>query len=122
MRAESRQIAIVAILIVAPCLAQVPDKAPREQLDALVKEYQGLLDAFEKALAAVKEETDRDAYYMKHHPQPEKFYALPRIFVIDAQGVIRFKDVRGKLLDQAVDGLLKELDGASTRPADTRKQ
>jgi hypothetical protein len=33
----------------------------------------------------------------------------PSIFVIDAKGVIRFKDVRGEKLDRAVDELLKEL-------------
>jgi thiol-disulfide isomerase/thioredoxin len=32
----------------------------------------------------------------------------PTIYVIDAKGVIRFKDVRGKDLDRAVDSLLKE--------------
>jgi hypothetical protein len=33
----------------------------------------------------------------------------PSIFVIDGKGVIRFKDVRGKELDKAVDQLLKEM-------------
>lgn len=33
----------------------------------------------------------------------------PTIFVLDAQGVIRFVDVRGEGLDQAVDRLLEEL-------------
>jgi Thioredoxin-like len=32
----------------------------------------------------------------------------PTIYVLDANGVIRYKDVRGKGLDEAVDTLLKE--------------
>jgi thiol-disulfide isomerase/thioredoxin len=34
----------------------------------------------------------------------------PTVYVLDAKGVIRYKGVRGKELDKAVDGLLKELD------------
>jgi len=33
----------------------------------------------------------------------------PTIYVLDAQGRIRFKDVRGKALEDAVDALLAEL-------------
>ena len=33
----------------------------------------------------------------------------PTIFVLDAEGVIRFKNVRGEEMDRAVDGLLKEM-------------
>ena len=33
----------------------------------------------------------------------------PTIYVLDAKGVIRFKDVRGKGMDEAVDVLLKEV-------------
>lgn len=32
----------------------------------------------------------------------------PTIYVLDARGVIRYKDVRGEALDQAVDTLLAE--------------
>lgn len=35
---------------------------------------------------------------------------FPTIYVIDSHGVIRDKDVRGKLLDQTVDSLLKEME------------
>jgi thiol-disulfide isomerase/thioredoxin len=35
--------------------------------------------------------------------------SYPTIYVVDPQGVIRYKDVRGKALDRAVDTLLKEL-------------
>jgi hypothetical protein len=39
----------------------------------------------------------------------------PSIFVIDANGVIRYKDVRGQELDNAIDGLLKEM-GVTVQP------
>ena len=38
----------------------------------------------------------------------------PTIYVLDAKGVIRFKDVNDKALDEAVDGLLTELAAYST--------
>jgi hypothetical protein len=34
----------------------------------------------------------------------------PTIYVLDAKGVIRFKHVRDKQMDEAVDALLKELE------------
>lgn len=37
---------------------------------------------------------------------------LPAIFVLDAKGVIRFKNLKGEGLDKAVDALLKELEAA----------
>ncbi len=37
----------------------------------------------------------------------------PTIYVLDAQGVIRFKGVRGAAMDKAVDELLAELEGDS---------
>jgi hypothetical protein len=36
----------------------------------------------------------------------------PTIYVLDHRGVIRYKDVQGKKLDEAVDTLLKEMDAA----------
>lgn len=33
----------------------------------------------------------------------------PTIYVIDAKGVIRYRDVRDKELDDAIEGLLKEI-------------
>lgn len=36
----------------------------------------------------------------------------PSIFVLDAKGTIRYRDVRGKQLDKAVDALLAELGGS----------
>src|SRR5947208_5528817 len=35
---------------------------------------------------------------------------LPTVYVLDAKGVIRYKDVRDKELDEAVDMLLKEVE------------
>ena len=35
---------------------------------------------------------------------------FPTVIVLDAQGVIRFKDVREKELEDAVDTLLKEIE------------
>ena len=39
-------------------------------------------------------------------------HGWPTIYVLDAQGVIRFRDVRGEAMDEAVDALLKELEAA----------
>lgn len=36
----------------------------------------------------------------------------PTIYVVDAKGVIRFRDVREKQMDEAVDKLLEELKGS----------
>src|SRR5262245_18373179 len=38
-------------------------------------------------------------------------HAFPTIYVLDARGAIRFKNVRGPQLDEAVDALLKEMKG-----------
>lgn len=42
--------------------------------------------------------------------------AWPTLYVLDGDGVIRFKDVRGAAMDAAVDSLLDELENAA-RPA-----
>ena len=39
-------------------------------------------------------------------------HSWPTIYVLDAQGVIRFKNVRGEAMDAAVDKLLKEQEAA----------
>jgi hypothetical protein len=39
----------------------------------------------------------------------------PTVYVLDAKGVIRFKGVREKKLDEAVDQLLQEMDGEQKR-------
>jgi hypothetical protein len=38
--------------------------------------------------------------------------SMPRVYVLDARGVIRHKGVRGEALGKAVDRLLAELDAA----------
>jgi thiol-disulfide isomerase/thioredoxin len=43
-----------------------------------------------------------------------KIKYFPTIYVIDHNGVIRYKDVRGKDMDKAVDTLLKEMDARKT--------
>jgi hypothetical protein len=40
----------------------------------------------------------------------------PTIYVLDAKGVIRYKNVREKDLDEAVDTLLKEMGGDKKAP------
>jgi hypothetical protein len=40
-------------------------------------------------------------------------HAWPTIFVLDARGVIRYKGVRGEMMDKAVDTLLAELQSRS---------
>ena len=40
---------------------------------------------------------------------------LPTVYVLDAKGTIRYKEVRGEALDKAVDTLLKEMEG-KTKP------
>jgi len=43
-------------------------------------------------------------------------HSWPTIYVIDAKGVIRYKNTREKAMDDAVDTLLKEM-GVSVEPA-----
>ena len=43
----------------------------------------------------------------------------PTIYVIDAKGVIRFRDVRGERLDKAVDQLLAEAAGETGSPEES---
>jgi hypothetical protein len=43
-------------------------------------------------------------------------HGWPTIYVLDAKGVIRYKNTREKALDEAVDTLLKEM-GVSVEPA-----
>jgi hypothetical protein len=45
----------------------------------------------------------------------------PTIYVLDADGRIRYQNVRGEAMDQAVDTLLTELEKkAGTKPTDTK--
>ena len=40
-------------------------------------------------------------------------HGWPTIYVLDHKGVIRYKNVRGKRMDEAVDALLAEMKGGS---------
>jgi hypothetical protein len=40
-----------------------------------------------------------------------KVHGWPTIYILDANGVIRGRDVRGEAMDRVVDALLAELDG-----------
>jgi hypothetical protein len=42
-------------------------------------------------------------------------HGWPTIYVLDSKGVIRYKEIVGKELDDAVDGLVKEIEG-ETKP------
>jgi len=42
-------------------------------------------------------------------------HGWPTIYVLDDQGVIRYKNVRGEAMDKAVDALLKEMEGKSKK-------
>ena len=53
-----------------------------------------------------------------------KVEGWPTIFVLDGNGVIRYKNVRGEKMDKAVDELLKEMEeqkkaDPTTKPSDT---
>ena len=43
--------------------------------------------------------------------------SFPTIYVLDAKGVVRFKNVRGEAMDKAVDQLLAEME-AQPKPAE----
>jgi hypothetical protein len=42
-------------------------------------------------------------------------HGWPTIYVLDHKGVIRFKDPREKALDDAVDSLVKEVEGSNAK-------
>ncbi|SRR5260221_10590569 len=42
-----------------------------------------------------------------------KVTSWPSIWVIDAKGIIRYRNVRGEKMDEAVDKLLAEMEGAA---------
>jgi hypothetical protein len=59
---------------------QKPDTPPADELKALVKEHQDSLDAFEKALRDVKGEAQRNEFWKKNYPPPERLY--PRLMAL----------------------------------------
>jgi thiol-disulfide isomerase/thioredoxin len=103
-----------------PCRAMIPHQ--RE----LVKRFND--KPFTLVSISVDEKREAVAAFLKKEPMPWahwhngsqgriiadlNVWSYPTIYVLDAKGVIRYKDVRGKLLDQAVDSLLKEIEGKS---------
>jgi hypothetical protein len=42
-------------------------------------------------------------------------HSWPTTYVLDSKGVIRYKNVRGEKMDEAVDKLLKELEGEANK-------
>jgi len=53
---------------------------PAEQTKALMKEYQDLLDALERAFREVKGVTHRNEFYWKNYPPPERLF--PRLMAL----------------------------------------
>lgn len=102
---------VTVVLAAAPCSEPESDKAPAEQLKALVKEYQGLLDAFEMAFLEVKGDAQRDAFFEKKYPQPERFY--PRFMALVEK---HSKDAA------AVDALIWVVTHSSNEPKDEAAQ
>src|SRR5437588_11158668 len=79
----SRLLRLLQILVVLPAAAgfeQKLDTPPADQLKALVKEHQDLLDAFERAFREVKGEARRNEFWKKNYPPPERLY--PRLMAL----------------------------------------
>jgi thiol-disulfide isomerase/thioredoxin len=100
-----------------PCLAMIPEQR------ALVKRLKHKPFTLVSINADEKQETLTE--FLKKNPMPWthwytgtegnliadlNVWFYPRIYVLDSKGVIRFKDVQGKVLEQAVDSLLKEME------------
>jgi hypothetical protein len=67
----------------------------------------------QKTCEKEKKITWRSFFDGKGGPIAEAWHiqGFPTIYVLDANGVIRVKDVRGEDMDKAVDKLLKEMNG-----------
>lgn len=99
-----------------PCMALVPHEIKlAKRLDGKPFAIVGVdFDATREELK--KGEKDNGINWRSFHdgrqgPIGEKWriQAIPAIYVLDAKGVIRYKDVREKKMDDAVDALLKEM-------------
>jgi thiol-disulfide isomerase/thioredoxin len=99
-----------------PCMGLVPHEI------TLVKRLEGKpfamvgvdFDATKEELKKGEQEhgiTWRSFHDGQQGPIGEKWRisTIPAIYVLDAKGVIRYKDVREKKMDEAVDALLKEM-------------
>lgn len=102
-----------------PCRAMIPHT--RE----LVKKMEGKPFVFVSISADAKKETLTD--FIKKTPMPWTHWYngatggiiedweveyFPTIYVLDAKGIIRYKDVREKAMDEAVEKLVKEVEDA----------
>jgi thiol-disulfide isomerase/thioredoxin len=100
-----------------PCRAMIPHE----------REMVARLKGKPFALVSVSADDDREAVkrFLGHTPMPWTHWwngpeegivddwsvrSFPGIFVIDAEGVLRYTDVRGEKLEEAVNDLLKEVD------------
>ncbi len=104
-------LAMALLLGATPCFAQASNKTPAEQLKALVQDYQGLLDAFEKAFQEIKGDAQRDAFFAKNYPPSERFY--PRFMALAQRHA---KD------PAAVDALIWVVTHSSPEPKDETAQ
>ncbi|MBI1901200.1 MAG: TlpA family protein disulfide reductase [Planctomycetia bacterium] len=104
-------LAIIIAVAAAPGAEQMPDQPPGGQLQALVKEYQDSVDAFEKALQEVQGEAERNEFYRANAPQPERFY--PRFMELAERHA---KDAA------AVDALIWVVSHSSNEPNDEATQ
>jgi thiol-disulfide isomerase/thioredoxin len=104
-----------------PCMALVPHEVKLcKRLEGKPFAMVGVdFDATRDELKKAEKEngiTWRSFHDGRQGPIGEKWriQAIPAIYVLDAKGVIRYKDVREKRLDDAVDFLLKEM-GATVK-------
>jgi thiol-disulfide isomerase/thioredoxin len=106
-----------------PCVEMIPRQ--RE----LVKRLEG--KPFVLVSVSVDEEKDDLVKFLKKQPMPWTHWhngptggvidawnvtSYPTIYVLDARGVIRFKDVRDKALGEAVEALVKEAEADAKKP------
>jgi thiol-disulfide isomerase/thioredoxin len=105
----------------SPCMALVPHEITLcKRLEGKPFAMVGVdFDATREELKKAEKEngiTWRSFHDGRQGPIGDKWriQAIPAIYVLDAKGVIRFKDVRKEKLDDAVDFLLKEM-GATVK-------
>jgi thiol-disulfide isomerase/thioredoxin len=101
----------------APCMAMVPHE--RSLVERLQGQPFALLgvngdgDKADAEMAATREKMTWRSWWDGGQVGPIvtawNVNSWPTVYVLDAQGVIRYKDLRGKELDEAVDTLLKEM-------------
>lgn len=105
-----------------PCMALVPHEIKlTKRLEGKPFAFVGVdFDATREELKKGEKEngiTWRSFHDGRQGPIGEKWrvQAIPAIYVLDGKGVIRYKDVREKKLDEAVDALLKEMSSTTKK-------